>query len=74
MIDIQRTGAGVADKVIFSMNIADLLINGVEIKKILNLVAEEQSKAGYHPAGYGGPHGVKIHQNELSWFCYASCD
>lgn len=74
MIDIMRTGSGVGDKVTFSLNIADLLVRGVELNSILKVVVEEQTKAGYHPKGFGGPHAVKIKQNELSWYCYASSD
>lgn len=39
----------------------------------------QRDVAGYHPAGYGGPHGVSYSQDEQGqwvtrWYCFASCD
>lgn len=41
-------------------------------------VAEVQIKLGYHPNGYGGPHGInrvtEITGHVVGWYCFDNCD
>lgn len=41
-------------------------------------IVEAQKELGYHPAGYGGPNGIKTTEEngqfKTVWCCWSSCD